>query len=58
MAQVKQKFTDSDSKHTESEHNAILKALERRDGTTLVKALSDHIELSKARMLKVLEEHV
>jgi DNA-binding GntR family transcriptional regulator len=58
IARVKQKFTRSDSKHTESEHDAILEALERLDGRALVKALSDHIELSKARMLKVLEEHV
>lgn len=57
IARVRQKFTRSDSKHTESEHDAILAALERRDAPALAKALSDHIDLSKARVLKVLEEH-
>lgn len=58
IARVKQKFTHSDSKHTESEHDAILEALERRNGRALVQALNDHIDLSKARLLKVLEENV
>lgn len=57
IARVRQKFTRSDSMHTESEHDAILTALERRDAPALAVALSDHIELSKARVLKVLEEN-
>lgn len=56
IARVRQKFNRSDSMHTESEHKAILEALERRDAQALVSTLGSHIDQSRIRMLKALEE--
>ncbi len=58
VARVRQKFNVSDSKqYTEVEHEAIMQALEHRDTETLVKHLADHAELSKQRVLKVMQDH-
>ena len=58
IARVRQKFNLSDSQqYTETEHEAILLALERRDARALVKGLAEHIELSKVRTLKAIENH-
>jgi GntR family transcriptional regulator, rspAB operon transcriptional repressor len=56
IARVRQKFTRSDSQqYTETEHEAILQALELRDVEALVKVLAEHIELSKIRTLKAID---
>lgn len=55
VARVRQKFSVSDSKrYTEVEHEAILVALEQRDREALVAALTNHTQLSKQRILKVI----
>lgn len=56
IARVRQKFNRSDSMHTESEHKAILEALEQRDAKKLVSALGSHIDQSKIRMLKAVKD--
>lgn len=56
IARVSQKFALADSKqYTETEHEAILKALEQRDAAALVEVLAEHIELSKIRTLKAID---
>lgn len=58
IARVRQKFRLSDSQqYTETEHEAILLALECRDAKALVKGLAEHIELSKVRTLEAIENH-
>ncbi len=58
IARVRQKFVLSDSKKfTEAEHEAILQALEHRNSEVLVKLLAEHIELSKERTLKVIDNY-
>jgi DNA-binding GntR family transcriptional regulator len=56
ISRVRQKFNRSDSMHTESEHQAILEALEQRDVKALVNALGSHIDQSRIRMLKAIED--
>lgn len=56
IARVRQKFNLSDSMHTESEHEAILEPLEHRDSGALVTALAGHLDQSRARTLKAVEE--
>lgn len=56
IARVRRQFDRSDSlKYTETEHEAILQAFTRRDPPALVKALAEHIEISKIRTLKAIE---
>ncbi len=57
IARIRLRFARTDSLQTESEHEAILHALRVRAGPDAMQAVADHIELSKARILKVLEQH-
>jgi len=57
IVRVRQKFDLADSKHTESEHDAILSAFEQRDAAAVVRAVGEHIRISKMRTLKVMETH-
>ncbi len=58
IAHVRQKFILADSKkHTETEHDAIIQALQQRDVENLVQLLAQHINQSKQRTLKVLDSH-
>lgn len=56
IARVRHKFNLSDSMHTESEHVAILEALDHRDPGAMVTALADHLEQSRIRTLKAVDE--
>ncbi len=59
IVRVRQNFVRSDSQqYTETEHEAILQAFEQRDPEKLTQAVAEHIELSKTRTLKVMENHV
>lgn len=56
IAHVRRKFNLTDSMQTQSEHGAILEALERRDARALVNALGSHLDQSRIRTLKAVEE--
>ena len=56
IARIRRQFVRSDSvKYTETEHEAILQAFTQRDPQAVVKALAEHIEISKIRTLKAIE---
>ncbi|MFZ0548378.1 MAG: GntR family transcriptional regulator [Candidatus Promineifilaceae bacterium] len=55
IARVGVSFGRDDSLITQSEHKAILKALDDRDGQELCRAMENHINLSKVRTLVALE---
>lgn len=56
IARVKQKFLPQQSRHTQYEHDEILKALKARDPEKLTAALDAHITFSKERTLKALRD--
>ena len=56
IAHVRRKFTAADSRnYTEPEHEAIMRALERRNVPALVKALIAHIEKARLRIVNALD---
>jgi DNA-binding GntR family transcriptional regulator len=54
IARLQRKFHRLDSQATRQEHEAILRALENRDGPALRTAVQRHITMSKNRLLKAL----
>ena len=53
MARILNKFDANDYlKYTEPEHEAIVQAMEKRDGAALQTAMTKHVERAKARILK------
>ena len=56
VARVRHKFARSDSvQYTQTEHEAILQAFAQRDAPAVSQALAEHIDISKARVLKAIE---
>jgi DNA-binding GntR family transcriptional regulator len=55
IVRVRQNFSLSDSKQTQKEHEAMMTALVNRDADALCDSLGVHIDLSKARVLAVLD---
>jgi DNA-binding GntR family transcriptional regulator len=56
VARLRARFARTDSDGTQSEHEAILAALDARDSGALVEAIADHINLAKNRTLDALQD--
>lgn len=56
VARLRARFARTDSRGTQSEHDAILAALDVRDVDALVEAMANHLTLSKDRTLDALRD--
>jgi DNA-binding GntR family transcriptional regulator len=58
IARIQQKFSISELRDTEAEHEAIMQAFEGRDRQALMQATDEHIEAARTRILEALDQRV